>query len=78
MVSQGGSNPPSPGSIPRNGNHAITWRCLVTPYIYKITNSINGKAYIGKTMGTPEKRFKEHIADSKRDRYANRPLYKAF
>lgn len=29
-------------------------------------------------MGTPEKRFKEHIADSKRDRYANRPLYKAF
>lgn len=45
-------------------------------YIYKITNNINGKIYIGKTEFNIEKRFKEHIRDSKKD-YKNRPLYKA-
>lgn len=44
-------------------------------YIYKITNSINGKIYIGKTYKTIEQRFKEHFKDSKR--YKNRPLYRA-
>lgn len=29
-------------------------------YIYKITNNINGKIYIGQTIGTIEKRFAEH------------------
>tara|TARA_R100001086_G_scaffold249209_1_gene188232 strand:- start:1490 stop:2167 length:678 start_codon:yes stop_codon:yes gene_type:complete len=29
-------------------------------YIYKITNKINGKAYIGLTTRNPSKRFKEH------------------
>lgn len=47
-------------------------------FIYKITNKTNGKAYIGKTLQTPEKRFKEHIYDSKRDCFKNRPLYRAF
>lgn len=47
-------------------------------FIYKITNKTNGKAYIGKTLQTPEKRFKEHCADSKKDRCKNRPLYRAF
>ena len=46
-------------------------------YIYKITNSINGKIYIGKTMGTIEERFKEHCRDSKRRRMEHRPLYSA-
>lgn len=32
-------------------------------YIYKITNDVNGKIYIGKTYNSIEKRFKEHIAD---------------
>lgn len=29
------------------------------PFIYKITNSINGKCYIGKTLGSIEKRWQE-------------------
>ena len=46
-------------------------------FIYKITNSVNGKSYIGKTNFTIEKRFKQHISDSKRDRCKDRPLYRA-
>jgi group I intron endonuclease len=34
-------------------------------YIYKITNNINGKMYIGKTKNI-EKRLKQHINSSKR------------
>jgi hypothetical protein len=47
-------------------------------YIYKITNRINNKSYIGKTRRGIEERFKEHIADSKRERCEKRPLYSAF
>ena len=47
-------------------------------YIYKITNNLNGKIYIGKTLKTPEKRWREHVHDSKSSECANRPLYKAF
>lgn len=47
-------------------------------YIYKIENQINGKVYIGKTLKTPEERFKIHIQDSKKLEISNRPLYKAF
>ena len=46
-------------------------------FIYKIINNINGKFYIGKTNFTLEKRFKQHISDSKRDRCKDRPLYRA-
>ena len=46
-------------------------------YIYKITNQINGKVYIGKTLYTIEKRWKEHISDSRKDRCEKRPLYDA-
>lgn len=45
-------------------------------YIYKITNLINNKSYIGKTTFTIEKRFKEHKENT--NRYLNRPLYRAF
>jgi len=35
-------------------------------YIYQITNTVNGKIYIGKTVKTIEQRFKEHISVSHR------------
>ena len=47
-------------------------------YIYKITNLINGKVYIGKTSEkTIEERFKIHIKDSKKEHCEKRPLYDA-
>lgn len=45
-------------------------------YIYKIYNDINDKIYIGKTNYLLEKRFQEHIKDSKKNQ-KNRPLYNA-
>ena len=44
-------------------------------HIYKITNLINGKIYIGKTIKTPEKRWQEHIRKAKQ--FTNRYLYDA-
>lgn len=46
-------------------------------YIYKITNKINQKSYIGKTTRTPHERFEEHKREAKRDRSKDRPFYKA-
>lgn len=46
--------------------------------IYKISNKLNGKAYVGKTHLSIEERFKEHVKDSKKRRCENRPLYRAF
>lgn len=47
------------------------------PYIYKITNKINGKIYIGKTLQTVEKRWQEHSSDYLKPRCEKRPLYSA-
>ena len=46
-------------------------------YIYKITNDINQKIYVGKTERTVEKRFKEHCQDAFREHNEKRPLYSA-
>lgn len=46
-------------------------------FIYKITNDINDKVYIGKTLSSIEKRFQEHKKDSSRPHMENRPLYRA-
>ena len=46
-------------------------------FIYKISNSINDKVYIGKTLSSIEKRFQEHKKDSSRDTGNIRPLYRA-
>lgn len=47
------------------------------PYIYKITNKLNGKIYIGKTTCSVQKRWKEHLQDYKKSRCEKRPLYDA-
>ena len=46
-------------------------------FIYKITNDVNGKVYIGKTLRSVEKRWKEHLQAYKRERTEKRPLYRA-
>ena len=45
--------------------------------IYKITNKINNKIYIGKSTDI-EKRWKYHISHYNYEREYNKPLYKAF
>ena len=47
------------------------------PYVYKITNDINNKVYIGQTTRTIEERFKEHLYEVVRGRHLDWPLYKA-
>jgi hypothetical protein len=46
-------------------------------YIYKITNDINGKIYIGQTSRTLEERFAEHCYEARVERFKDRPLYAA-
>lgn len=46
-------------------------------YIYKITNRINKKVYIGKTYTSVEQRWKEHLQDYNKIRCEKRPLYSA-
>lgn len=49
-------------------------------YIYKITNNVNGKFYIGKTeYDDPYKRYTEHIRESKKNRSkeSKRAIYRA-
>lgn len=48
-------------------------------YIYKITNLVNQKCYIGQTMKSIEERWKVHkrVSKKKSDRGYNYPLYKA-
>lgn len=46
-------------------------------YIYCITNTINNKKYVGKTLLSVEKRFSEHISDRSRRKVEKRPLYAA-
>ena len=46
-------------------------------YIYKITNDINNKIYIGKTHLNIEQRFKIHCQDSQKVTQEHRPLYAA-
>lgn len=46
-------------------------------YIYKITNDVNEKIYIGKTLVSIEERWRCHKKDSKTKHCEKRPLYNA-
>lgn len=46
-------------------------------YVYKITNDINGKIYIGQTTRSIERRWNEHCRDMYRRNMEKRPLYRA-
>ena len=46
-------------------------------YIYKITNQINGKIYIGKTMRSIQERWKKHLTNVEKEYCKDRPLYRA-
>ena len=47
-------------------------------YIYKITNTINNKVYIGQTVKTVQKRFTQHKNNSNKKYLSQIVLYKAF
>lgn len=61
----------------RRSDQLVKRRSLIIPYIYKISNNINNKIYIGKTLENIQKRWKEHLNDYKKDKYEKRPLYLA-
>ena len=46
-------------------------------FIYKITNTVNNKIYIGKTTNTIEHRWNQHMRQAKREQNSNILLYKA-
>lgn len=45
--------------------------------IYKISNSVNDKIYIGQTIRTIEKRFKGHICSAIKNEYPDNYLHRA-
>ena len=46
-------------------------------FIYKVTNDINEKVYIGQTAFSIEERFAEHCKDRFQEKSKHRPLYNA-
>lgn len=56
-------------------NKSEVTRIVIMAYIYKITNDINDKVYVGKTKISIERRFSQHCRERKKERCRNRPLY---
>ena len=46
-------------------------------FIYKVTNNINGKVYIGQSIFEISRRFKQHLSDSQNPSKSIRPFYDA-
>ena len=51
---------------------------VIVGFIYKITNTINQKCYIGQTIKTLEKRFSQHKNNYTKPYFSQLVLYKAF
>ena len=47
-------------------------------FIYKITNTINNRVYIGQTVKSLQKRFTQHKNNSSKEYFSQIVLYKAF
>lgn len=47
-------------------------------FIYKITNQVNNKIYIGQTVKSVQKRFTQHKNNSNKEYFSQIVLYKAF
>lgn len=47
-------------------------------YIYKITNNINNKVYIGQTVKSYQERFRQHQLNYNKEYFSQIVLYKAF
>ena len=41
------------------------WSSKITGIIYKITNNLNGKTYVGMSKTADDRRWREHLSDSK-------------
>lgn len=50
---------------------------ITTYYIYKITNKINNKIYVGKTTKSIERRFAEHVMVSNKEKDTSVKLHNA-
>lgn len=46
-------------------------------YIYKFTNKINGKSYIGQTIQDPNQRLMEHLSAARTDKKKSHKFYNA-
>ena len=77
MVSTGGSNPLGLGSIPKWGRQIFRQELIILAYVYKITNDINDKVYIGLTYYSIQSRWQTHLKDRKKFECKDRPLYRA-
>lgn len=71
-----GEYAPDKGDTVDRNHHSIPNKENVSR-IYKITNLINQKSYIGKTEFSIEKRFRQHTLEINKERSKNRPLYRA-
>lgn len=77
MVRQWSATPRFPIRIGVGPPYDILERSHIMAYIYKITNTINNKVYVGQTSLSVENRFKQHCKDSINPKTSDRPLYRA-